>query len=598
MGWKCCPMAAFAAAILFTTTAVAAPECYNLGYQAVPSAKPNKLHLYFPTADDPAYPEHGDPGHPTSPARAFDVTLLSNYTGTAQQLRDVIFDVVTDTYCEFNVEVLQTTAGLPTAGARRNTLAIGTDANVVTAVTAACPTPPCYGFGKAQNVDASDGTAVDFARIWAGSYQSAYGGAGQALEGVTNSTLTRWGVAIGGTAAHEAGHNYGLSHADGLVVAAGEDALTRHMMASGNNYNGEQRAGYRRHFSNHEYEILAANVGLSVQTMWNWDFVNPNAQTATKLRINFLSTQPALAVAGPYVGNLSPWAAPTVSAALGTQAFGGVTYNQFSVTWSTAQAWSGGSPGQVAGGASFHVGTGFAGVDYNTTNPIIITSVDLIDASDATLALHPRIVGFDAGTADATTADFAIGAFNFSGARLIISDIQVMFLPRHISISSMLRDAKGLQDIYGNGVGAWSQAKLDIKAEVSKEQRVRIPIAKLARGPRFIQRIPGRGCNEPNDMTGGRPDVSGCIGGMTAALFPATSTYITAVVSEPQARYWDAQKKEYVSGELRTRIFLQLAGRHVDLNKNGIDDFVEIATGKAKDSNKNGVIDELEKQKR
>ena len=191
-----------------------------------------------------------------------------------------------------------------------------------------------------------------------------------------------------------------MSHNDGLPVASGEDPLTRHIMATGSHYSDEQRAGFRRHFSNHEYEVLAANVGLSVQTMWNWDFVNPNAQTARKLRINFLSTQPSLSVSGPYLGNLSPWNAPTVAGPSGTTAFNGTTYNKYTVTWSSGKAWNGGSAGQVPGGAGFHVGTGFSGVDFNTTNPIIITSVDLLDASSATLALHPRLTGFDDGALD------------------------------------------------------------------------------------------------------------------------------------------------------------------------------------------------------
>ena len=41
---------------------------------------------------------------------------------------------------------------------------------------------------------------------------------GPPLEGAlrgNHSTLERWANSIGSTAAHEAGHNYGLSHADG-----------------------------------------------------------------------------------------------------------------------------------------------------------------------------------------------------------------------------------------------------------------------------------------------------------------------------------------------------------------------------------------------
>ena len=42
-----------------------------------------------------------------------------------------------------------------------------------------------------------------------------------------------WSSGPGGTAAHEGGHNYGLSHGDGAIVRPGEDALTNHIMPAG-----------------------------------------------------------------------------------------------------------------------------------------------------------------------------------------------------------------------------------------------------------------------------------------------------------------------------------------------------------------------------
>jgi hypothetical protein len=202
----------------------------------------------------------------TSPAHRFDVTELPNYTGNTTDLENAVFDVVSDDYCEFDVQVRETNiAPLNTSG-RRNTVAIGSDTDPTNSAT----------FGLAQSVDTGDATAVDFARVWAGTYQTQYGGAGQALNGA-NSTLDRWARSIGGTAAHEGGHNYGMSHADGLVLVPGEDPVQHHIMAAGSNYSGEDRAGYRRHFSDHEYSLLAANVGLSIQTMWNWDLINHSA---------------------------------------------------------------------------------------------------------------------------------------------------------------------------------------------------------------------------------------------------------------------------------------------------------------------------------
>ncbi len=585
-------LATCASALCAATAAMATPTCVDLGYGAVPGAKANKLYLYFPPADDATYPQFQvDSTTSTSPAHKFDIAELSSYTGNATDLKNAIFDVVSDDYCEFNVEVIQTTTK-PTGGpARRNTVAIGTD-------TSKAADNSSWTWGLAQAVDTGDGTAIDFAKVWAGTYQFSAGGAGGALNGA-NSTLARWARSIGGTAAHEGGHNYGLSHNDGLPVAAGEDALTRHIMASGSHFTDEQRAGYRRHFSDHEYEVLAANVGLSVQTMWNWDFVNPNAQTAVKVRINFLSTQPSLAVSGPYTGNRSPWGAPTVSAALGTQVFQGVTYHKYTVTWSTGQAWTGGTPGQVTGGQVFHVGTGFAGVDYNTTNPIVITSVDLIDASNATLALHPRISGFDSGTLDASDGTFALHAFNFDAAELVISDVRVQFLPKLASINAMLPGVDRATDVLGDPVTPWREAKLRVtRGVVTAKQGLTIPIARLSERPHFVDRVDAETCKgqQRGDRSNAAPDTAACRQGTVAALFPSTTTYLSATVTDPKARHWDAEKKAYVTGPVEAKIFYQVEGIHPDLNKNGIDDFVEIAQNPRLDANQDGVIDSAQRK--
>src|SRR5258708_4355229 len=76
-------------------------------YGQTDSAKSHKLFLYFPTADDNTFPNYGSN---VSPARTFDVAALNNSIGTTTQLINQIQNVVTDDYCEFNVQLLSTTA--------------------------------------------------------------------------------------------------------------------------------------------------------------------------------------------------------------------------------------------------------------------------------------------------------------------------------------------------------------------------------------------------------------------------------------------------------------------------------------------------------
>lgn len=161
----------------------------------------------------------------------------------------------------------------------------------------------------------------------------------------------------------------------------GEDAVSRHIMHAGSNVNDEQRAGDRRHFSDAEFSLLASNVGLSIQTMHNWDLVNPNSTAGQKFRLTFLSTQPSMLMTWSYGGSKSPWINPTVSASLGTQVFKGTTYNPYRITWQTGHGWSGGPSGEAPAGGEFHVSATFSGVDFNQPDPIIITNSELLDGS-------------------------------------------------------------------------------------------------------------------------------------------------------------------------------------------------------------------------
>jgi hypothetical protein len=569
----------------------------KISYGLADDAKPNKLYLYFPTADDSTYPEFGVGGLVTSPAHAFNVADLTNYTGNADDLRNAIFQVVSEDYCEFNVQVLQTTTAPPTTFARRNTVAVGTDSQC---------TPTGTTWGLAQAVDTGDATAVDFARVWAGSYNCS-----TALTG-TNSTLERWARAIGGTCAHEGGHNVGLSHADGLVLATGEDVLVHHIMASGSHYSDEDRAGYRRHFSDHEYSLLASNVGLSIQTMWNWDLVNPNAETAVKLRMDFLSTQPSLILSWSYSGSRSPWVNPTVTGPSGTATFKGTTYNRYQIEWSVGQAWDNGSSGQVPGGANFHVGATFSSVNFSDPDPIIITNVVLLDGTGAALALHPRLLGYDAGTLDAADGALNLRFFNFQPEPLVLQNVVVRRLPRVLSLDQMISSfdqvslpdqrtpspdqvvqCEKMIDPRGLSFRPWPGSvqrvlkSMEIRA---KEGELKVPLAHLS-DKRHIYRVVTEKDCVPQDSTK-EPDVARCGTGINVDLFPSTTVYITATVVDPKARHWDREKKQYVTGPLSSQFFYQIAGRHPDLNKNYVDDYIDIATGRSKDTRVKGVPDD------
>jgi hypothetical protein len=97
---------------------------------------------------------------------------LSPGIGTTAQLIDEIRKIVVDDYCEFNIQVQATTsnpATMPLPPPRRSTVAIGSDVNGSSSGAS---------WGQAQEVDIGDAIAIDFARVWAGSYTVCDGGGG------------------------------------------------------------------------------------------------------------------------------------------------------------------------------------------------------------------------------------------------------------------------------------------------------------------------------------------------------------------------------------------------------------------------------------
>ena len=556
-----------AALCLGATSASAAPTC-PLSYGTTDAAKSHKLFLYFPTADDATFPANF-PGE--SPARHFDVAELDNTIGTTAALRNRIQDVVIDDFCEFNVQVLQTTTNpetLPMPPALRHTEAIGTDNSGGGA----------WGRSPTSNAD------VLFGRVWAGSYVTCEGGDGMgncSMEGALtgpNSTLDRWAQAVGGTAAHESGHTYGLNHSDddgpggvcpdpGTGPEPGEDALTRHLMPSGCNLDGNSRAGYRRHVSNRGYGILATNIGLSVQTMHNWDLVNPNAQAGRSLAIDFLSSLPMVTLTWSWDGPSSPWINPTVTP-MGMATYHGVMYHNYRITWSTPNPAWGGTAGTVNGGGQFHIGATFTGVDFNQPDPIIIQNVTLFDAGAAPLALHPRLPIYDAGSLDSADGAFALHFQRPAGAPLILQRALIYQLPRVASIDS-LNGNKRPFTFDKQPIRPWSAAKC---APQALREQIRCVIAHIDDHPHVLS---AHKVGEPNVYdcskgipweqfrkdSKGIPDVDGPICAASVRdPFPSATVYVIATFVDPAAKHWDRRKKAYVTGPVTSMVYYQFAG--------------------------------------
>lgn len=573
----------FTVIVLLLSITVIDANAQSCPASALARPKGNTVYLYFPTAEDAGYPEHGAFGVNTSPLADFNVADLDAGIGTTAQLRQRIFEIVTDDFCEFSVEVILTTTSPTPAEARWQVLGIGSDGNGASL------------FGEAQAVDANDAVAQDFARVYAGAFGEVFGGSGGALEGA-KSTLERWATAIGHTTSHEAGHNYGASHGNSAPRSGTvEDQQTNHVMATGSSgLTGEIRASRRRHFSDTSYEIIGHNVGLNLKTLHNWDFVNPNDEDAHSVDLTVLSLATALTIDWHYTGTQTPWINPTVVNTGGTQALAGTTYNVFTVTFSDPKSWANGADGIAPPGVKFHVGATFAEPDA-----VIVYETRVRDSGGAELDLHPRIMGFDVGAADLGAGDFAIQAFNPDpgAGDLEIRDLRIQFLPRLADLETMIGGAT-LADRRGNPINPLPVSRTaDSISTFRLADRREIRLASLS-DPRHIDIVADstgcvRGITRPiGDMHEGEANY--CEHGNFLSLFPATAVYVTATVVDPNARYFDPSTGSFVNGPLETQVFYQFAGIVPDFNDNGVDDLLDIRNGSSVDDNGNGVPDEAE----
>jgi hypothetical protein len=498
-------------------------------------------------------------------------------------LRNAVRNVVIDDYCEFNVQVRPTTSAPPATFPRRSVVAIGTDDNVT------------GRWGRSDLVDIGDPTPLGFGRVWAGRYQATSGAPGGPLNGAS-STTQRWANAIGGTAAHEGGHTYGLEHS--TTLRAGEDPVANHIMPAGSAVNDEQRACCRRHFSDEDFSLLASNVGLSIQTMHNWDLVNPNSQTAHRFRLTFLTPQDSPIMSWAYGGSLNPWNSPSLSAN-GTQTFKGTTYNRFRLTWSSGKSWSGGSPGEVVGGGEFHVGATFSGVDFNQPDPIIITNSELLDDSGDPLPLKPRLPGYDAGTIDSDDGVMSVAFTNFGAVPMRIRNVVVRKLPRVMSIEEMAPGGS-FRDPLALRFRPWPDGRRELPLRGrdpirGKRQSLAVPVAKMSDDREILEFRDAEECDSedaPNDLS----DAAACGSGWVADLFPSTTLLIRADAITPDAKVWNRKRKRFEHRALTSRIWLQVGGRKPDFNRNGVDDAIDIEFGEARDRDDDGVPDSAQRR--
>jgi hypothetical protein len=311
--------------------------------------------------------------------------------------------------------------------------------------------------------------------------------------------------------------------------------------------------------------------------------------------MTFLSPQESPVMSWSYAGSRTPWINPTVST-YGTQSFKGTTYNRFRIRWSTADAWSGGSPGQVPGGGEFHVGATFSGVNFNQPDPIIITNSELLDEDGDPLPLKPRLPGYDVGTLDSDDGSFDVDFANF-GPSMEIQNVVVRRFPRVLSIDSMVPGGNP-RDPFGEPLRALGRPRVVLKEDrpLTRKRGVSVRVARMSEEREILEDVDDK-CETGDSPVPGDTDAP-CQGGFNASLFPATTFLVTADAVSAPARVFDRRRRRFVRKRLTSRIYYQVGGIAPDLNRNRVDDAIDIEFGDSDDDNDDGVPDDAKRGRR
>ena len=229
----------------------------------------------------------------------------------------------------------------------------------------------------------------------------------------------------------------------------------------------------------------------------------------------------------------------------------------------------------VAGGAEFHIGTTFAGVNFNAPNPIIIQDVTLYDASSNALTLNPRLPSYGASTLGGCWLTEYVQRFNAPPAapELRLQSAAIFQLPRVATIDSMV--GQGMPHTRDNQpIRPWSSS---ICPAAELKGGATCLIANLREAPHAVSGrrlgdpgvidcsrgnppVTSPGTTAPRDSTRMPDDEGPVCAGEQFDPFPSTTVYVIATFVDPNAKHYDSATKTYVTGPVTSKVFYQFAG--------------------------------------
>jgi hypothetical protein len=137
-------------------------------------------------------------------------------------------------------------------------------------------------------------------------------------------------------------------------------------------------------------------------------------------------------------------------------------------------------------------------------------------------------------------------------------------LPRVMSINAMMAD-KPIEDLSQRAFLPWANGTRQplSRRTIAAGEEVSIDIANARKRPYVLWRPTPGDCGPRGEI---RNDAPRCQPGTVVVdLFPATTMYITATVVDPKGQRWDPKTKRFVTGPVESRLYYQIAGRHIPL---------------------------------
>lgn len=497
----------------------------------------HQLYLDFgPTAGFPEYSSRSELGIYTSPIVRFDASSLdASFTSIdTQSIIDRVVQIVREDYRDFD---LQVSTAPPPFGTYQH---IGID-HTVASYYMEMYDDWNYLFGVAQGID-DQADDEDYGRVWAGTF-----GAWDAAWQGANSTVERWARTIGETAAHEAGHNYGLRHPDYY-------ADPNHIMTTDRDISAEQRATLDRYWKSTNYSHLMGVLGPRAPMSCVMAFDNPAADKIHEMRVRFHSQHDIVDLepisAGGGFGPM-PFADLKIVALGKDASFRDGSWHQYELQWTDGAGVESGQSGRLPAG-------------FGQASDFVFDSVVAYDGQGEPLDAVLPMISCGAGSVGPNGA-LTIPMANPGQADLLLDNLQLRAMPYMLDLVSM--SPQYLDEFlttFGVLVKASDQQAANGPILLEAGKSIDFGIGNYDAWEQQARAAfdVGSGMLE-DDLLLNLPH--GTVPPDFYAMFPDAYLYLSCDVILPDQMLWDPLAGQYVEGNLVTTMHVQMSGQAVKL---------------------------------